>query len=729
MTTQGGDKPDNSKVVPLTARPDLQILPMHGGRRTIKDPVSLQYYRLSPEEYSIFSMLNGRTTFHELLTGCQKQFPGIALSLESLNGFLGELLRNGLVTAPFSGLGKSLAQRSQSQQQSDRIAAWLNPFSVRISGLDPEQLLKRGDRLIGVLLSPIALAGYVILIATALAVVALRLEVLAIRLPLPGSILTPEHLLMSGLVFLAIKVLHELAHAAVCRHFGGECHDLGVLFIVCMPLFYCDVSDSWMLDNRWKRIAVSAAGIGLELVIAAAATLLWWYSISGPLHDLFLSVMLVCSVNTVLFNGNPLLRYDGYHVLADLVDIPNLSAQARRMAWSTFDRVILGSHDSHTTPYSSAVFWFLLIYAVASSVYRVVVVAAIGWFVLTIANQLELKLAGALLVLPLAASVVIPFVRTLTSRVKAIGGQTPNRRRRSITGIVGLLIAVAALLWWPIPYSVTSPFVIVPGDAVAIHAHVPGRLDQALTVGSVVNHEQTIAELANVDLQLQKATAATRVSQLRERVNHLQATRSVNDPASLQLPIAQDALAAAQQQLSQLVERTAQLNVISPRDGTILPARSTQQAPGVRRTLWSRHTIDPENHGDWITESNILCYVGDPNRLNANVLVDDAQIEHLRVGQSVTLILQSAAGESLSGTVQEISSLVTHDVPPELIAAGMMVASGPASPPQWQVTVQVDENVKSTALYSPGRAKIHCGRMTLAARIADTIRRTFAAEL
>ena len=310
--------------MPLKARRDLQISVAEDGRTTVKDPVSLQYYRLSPQEYSVFSMLNGRTTFQQVIMDFRKQFPETVLSMDVLNRFLVDLLRSGLVTGPFAGLGQSIARRHQTQQKSERLAAWFNPLSVRVSGIDPERMLRRCDGLIRILLSRTALAGYVMVMLAAIVAIALRLELLTERLPGLGMMLTPRHLLFCALVFLLIKVLHEFAHAAVCRYFGGECHDMGILFIVCIPLFYCDVTDAWMLASRWKRIAISAAGIGLELVLASAAGLLWWLSVPGPLHDLFLSVLLVCSINTLLFNGNPLLRYDGYHVLADLVDVPNL---------------------------------------------------------------------------------------------------------------------------------------------------------------------------------------------------------------------------------------------------------------------------------------------------------------------------------------------------------------------------------------------------------------------
>ena len=111
------------------------------------------------------------------------------------------------------------------------------------------------------------------------------------------------------------KVLHEFGHGLSCKHFGGECHELGVMLLVLTPCLYCNVSDSWMLPNKWHRAFIGAAGMYVEICIASIATFLWWFSAPGLLNNICLSTMFVCSVSTVVFNGNPLLRYDGYYIL------------------------------------------------------------------------------------------------------------------------------------------------------------------------------------------------------------------------------------------------------------------------------------------------------------------------------------------------------------------------------------------------------------------------------
>ena len=148
---------------------------------------------------------------------------------------------------------------------------------------------------------------------------------------------------MSFWICLAvIKIIHEFGHGLTAKHFGGEVHEMGILFLVLTPALYCDVTDSWLLPNKWKRIWISAAGIYVECFLASIATFVWWYSTPGLLNSLAMATMFICSVNTILFNANPLLRYDGYYVMADWLEIPNLRIKSTQFFAYLFQEKVLG---------------------------------------------------------------------------------------------------------------------------------------------------------------------------------------------------------------------------------------------------------------------------------------------------------------------------------------------------------------------------------------------------
>ena len=162
-----------------------------------------------------------------------------------------------------------------------------------------------------------------------------------------------------GLVWLAIalittKALHELGHALACKHYGGECHELGLMLLVFTPCLYCNVSDSWMLPSKYQRAFIGFAGMYVEIFLASIATFIWWYSDpSGVLSNVCLRVMFISSVSTLLFNGNPLLRFDGYYVFSDAIEIPNLATRAARYYGYLVRRHLLGV-DGERSPVSAA---------------------------------------------------------------------------------------------------------------------------------------------------------------------------------------------------------------------------------------------------------------------------------------------------------------------------------------------------------------------------------------
>ena len=336
--------------IPFRRRADLVVVPASRGTDhawTVKDPLTLRYYQLRAEEFAILELLDGRRSIADLLRGLHQKFPGHRLSAQNVAAFVGQLLKSELLTATSFGFGRQLAD---SYTRSQRHAAWRrlgSLLSIRFRGVDPTRFLSAIQPATRVLFSRPALVAMLLLIASAAVVGLSRLDTILQRLPSLSGLTHPANLPVILATFVVIKVLHELGHAAVCRHLGGECHEVGFILVAFMPLLYCDVTDSWMNSSRVQRIAVSLAGILVELVLASLCLFLWLRAAPGPESALLLNVVLICSVSTLLFNGNPLLRYDGYYVLSDWLGIPNLSSESRRELWALFDSAVDRSADAH----------------------------------------------------------------------------------------------------------------------------------------------------------------------------------------------------------------------------------------------------------------------------------------------------------------------------------------------------------------------------------------------
>ena len=228
-----------------------------------------------------------------------------------------------------------------------------------------------------------------------------------------------------------VKVIHEFGHGLTCKAFGGEVHEMGALFLVFSPCLYCNVSDAWTLPSKWKRILISFAGIYVELIIASIATFVWWNTPASPfVNNLSLSLMVVCSVSTVVFNANPLMRFDGYYVLADWLEIPNLRERSNRFLQRLAMDICLGIE---VQPEAYMALWrriLFVVYAIISYIYRWVITFSILYFMSRFLKPYKLGVISGMLAMGAAGSMIgWPLFRMLKNLNKR--GRLPDMKPAS----------------------------------------------------------------------------------------------------------------------------------------------------------------------------------------------------------------------------------------------------------------------------------------------------------
>jgi putative peptide zinc metalloprotease protein len=716
-----------------------------GSGWTLKDPLSLTYFRLRDAEYSVLCLLDGQATYGRVLEALRRRFPDESWSLPNLHSFLVMLVNSGLVSPLRPGHALRVTARNERVR---RIARWswlTGLLAIRWKGIDPEPWLRRAEPITRWFFRPATIAVGIGLILSAALLVLLRWETLVQRLPEATSLFGLGNFLPLIVILIAIKLLHELGHVLTCRHYGGECHELGIQLVLFVPLFYGDVTDAWMLARRGPRIAISAAGIVVELLLASVATWLWWFSVPGVLNSMFLNIMLVCSVNTLLFNGNPLVRYDGYYALADWLKIPNLAQQARSAVLSVCERLLTGS-STDELEFRSGRAWTLIVYGIASGLYRLCVVVGIVWFLHQSFGRGLAILATAISTV-MITGVVLSTCRDLISRIRnpiAEPSYSPHRLRN---GLIVTVALIAGLLMIPLPYTVSAPFVLYPGDAQPVYVTVEGRLESAVPIGTSVAAGQSLGEFVNHNLSLERERQRAKVDRLAARLRTLEALRGTDETAALRLPATRDELRGAEERLKQLDREAERLQLRAPMAGIVLPPPNVPAVALNSDALptWNGIPQDPINRGATLESQSLFCYVGDPQRHDAVLLVDQRSVEFVRPGQSVRLQLRSSPGKLLRGQVVEVASSKAENVPRELVVTHLAAAraSGMDAVPvevSYEVRVQVIEPRSQVdrlsqaahalvTLYSPGRARIECGWLSLASRLWRLLRHTFSAEL
>ncbi|MBU3653463.1 MAG: hypothetical protein FGM44_10320 [Limnohabitans sp.] len=276
------------------------------------------------------------------------------------------------------------------------------------------------------------------------------------------------------LCLAGMKIVHELCHGMVCKRLGGHVHTVGVMLLVTTPLPYIDTTASWAFPNKWHRVLVSLAGMMADLFMAALGALVWANTGPGLLNSLAFNVMLIGSVSSLLFNGNPLLRFDAYYALADALDIPNFYQKAQQYWVYLADRYLLGSHAAVTPVDVPSERKWLMMYTPLSFFYRLLVSYAIVLFVMDLWLGLGLIMLG----LTLGTLVAMP----LWKAIKHVLGPKVQAHRWRAIGVSGALVLVFALGLFaiPFPYSLNAQGVMQYGRYTVLYAPMDAKLEKAV---------------------------------------------------------------------------------------------------------------------------------------------------------------------------------------------------------------------------------------------------------
>ncbi len=721
-------------------RPDLVVRPVwHGARRywVVKDPLAIRYYHLRDEEYALLELLDGGHSLAEVQRQFERRFAPHRMSAEQLLAFCGMLHREGLVLADGPRQADELLARAASSR---RRAFWqtiANPLAMRFRGLDPTRLIDWLYDDFRWLFSPACAVLAALLAIAALLLVAVEFETLVARLPDFRGFFSVHNLLALAGVLITVKVLHELGHALACRHFGGHCHELGFMLLVFTPCLYCNVSDAWLMESKWRRIAVSAAGMYVELILASLATLGWWFSQPGLVNSLCLDVMFVCSVSTVLFNGNPLLRYDGYFILTDLIETPNLREQATVVVRQWLAGWFAGVRVAPERMLPERGRGWLAGYWAASTAYRLVVTILVLWVLYKALEPYRMEV----LIAPLAMAIVAGAAMSLGLRAAAFLRQ-PSRSRKVKPirllmrgALVTALVGVAGFV--PLPHRVDAPTWIAAEGAKSVYVTVPGTLAAAASEGDDVPADALLARLTNLDIDREVAKLAGQVDTQHRRVDNLFRRQQAGDAAATaELPTAREALTDLEARLEQRRGDQQRLTLLAPVAGTVLaPPRKLDRPAEGDLAGWTGTPLEERNRGSLLERGTLVCQIGDPRRLEAVLVIDQADVDFVRVGQSVRLRLDGLSRQFLSGEIVEIAELDLDLVPRELLGEQQLAVrtdrAGQTRPLStgYHARVRLREHDEPLSIGATGLAKVEVERQTLARLLYRYLRRTLRLEL
>ncbi|MCE5334116.1 MAG: peptidase M50 [Desulfobacteraceae bacterium] len=604
----------------------------------LQDNATGNTYRFTPLFYEVLGRMDGKRTVQELWDiVAEHQEDDFSVTQGEMVRLLSQLHSSDILVC---NLPPDTAELFKRRRKVERSKKWLNlrnPMSVRFRLFDPETFLAQTARYIKPFFSFWGALAWVAVVAAA--VVTAGIHWSELTEDVMDKVLSAQNLLLMWVVFPAVKVLHEFGHAYAVKVWGGEVHEMGIMLLVFMPVPYVDASASSAFREKWRRICVSAAGMMVELFIASLALFVWLNVVPGITRSIAFNVIFIASVSTILFNANPLLRYDGYYILADIIEVSNLAQRSRQYLQHLVKQYAFKAKNL-TPPYvAPGEHVWLMIYCVTAFIYRLFLYAGIVLFVagkfFFIGILLGIWTCTSMFVLPVFKGLQFvlfsPAIRIMRARAVSIAG--------------GLAAAILSLLFLiPFPLRTVTEGVIWAPEESLVRAGMPGFLDRVTAVpDSRVKKGDLLIECSDPSL-------SANVKMLEAKLREVEAMFSIQmsmDPGRARM--VWEEITQLNAALARAKEQLDDLKVRSPGDG-ILVVPSYSDLPG-----------------RFIKKGELLAYVVSSRNPTVRVIALQKDVDlirkrtgsvQVRLAENIGRIIQSHRIREVPGATQRLPSNV-----------------------------------------------------------------------
>ena len=621
----------------------------------VKEPVGQKFYQFPPNVVYLLKLLDGTRSVEQIIDEYQDAYSPKRITRSELQQLMMRFHKDGLVISDASGQGSELLRRARKSIAMERVGSLTNILAIRYKGFDPERILNALIKWTWWLFTPTAVVITLLLGLVALTSVVVNWAEFQARLPGFDAFFDVKRWYLFASVLCFAKVVHEFGHGLACKRLGGECHEIGFMLLVLTPCLYCNVSDSWRLPNKWHRAAIGAAGMYVEVILATIATYIWWFAEPGLVQDICLQFMLISSISTVLFNGNPLLRFDGYYIMSDVLEVPNLQQKSSKALTTMLGRHWLGLEipDDQLMP-ANRPFAFAM-FTVAAFIYRWVIMFSILLFLTRWLEPYGLDSLGrGIATFSVMSMLLMPAYRlykymTVPGRIHQV-----KKKRFSIIGLI-LLAVVGCVLFIPMPYQVSAPIVLVPQNFETIYVRESGLLEKPLIQpGKQVESGSVLAVLSNIDLELELAEAESRLAQLQSEKTIALRRGSAGGGGFEQLGSIESEIREARAQIVKLKQRMKTLKLTSNIAGTVLATPYQPQSDAGSGVIDPQPLLTGRNESVTCVAGQRFCEVADLSKWYAIVLLTENQMEFIAEGQAARIKLYAEPWRVIETEIEAI---------------------------------------------------------------------------
>lgn len=668
----------------------------------IHDPAANRFHRIGWLEFEFLARWETNDV-NELLNQVRTE-TALRPSEEDFSRFLFFLEQNFLIRSSSPQGSLRLSSRAKSKKQS--VDQWLvhNYLFFRIPLLKPDALLARIMPLAAPLLTIQATVLFFIISLAGLFLAARQWDVFTASF---ANTLTPTGFLGYFIAMAIAKCCHELGHALLAKKAGLRVPRIGIAFLVMFPVLYTDLGEGWLLNDHRKRLLISAGGMLAEAFLAAVSLLMWGILGDGALRDSFYVMAVVSLIRSLLINVSPFMRFDGYYLISDYLNIPNLQQRAFDYTRFLIRRLVLGSCETAPECLPPRLALFFSLYSVTTWIYRLVVFLGIAFAVY---HYFFKTLGIILMVVEVVYFIVFPVVRELLSWRKLMP-QLSSVRLATISASLLLLISLLLVPWRG---EVTLPAILVARVKQPIFAPFAARVTAVPTVGQEVKSGQRLFLLDADEARFQSRLAQMQAAELRDRLRRLPVDAKGREQAAVWREEALEREQAARSQLAELkrLELKAEFDgVLADFDDGVLP-------------------------GSYVTPNTLLGIVIDYDSTEIEAFAEETAFTRIKTGSTVRFYSNSTGFKGLRGRVHSIDSTRLNVLPTPSLADrhGGVIATQPSSGERlvprdslYRIRIKLDGQVRFSRL-EPGTVAVEVEPESLAGRLIRRVASVFVRE-
>lgn len=608
----------------------------------LQDLHSGKYHRISPAANLVVSLMDGRRSLQRLWELACDRFPDDPPTQADLIRLLSQLHASDLIAGDVPPDIAEMGRRYHDNERRTMLARLRNPLALRFPLFDPDAILSATQWIVRPLFTVWGFLLWLALVITGVTLAVMNWGPLT--QDLSNKVLSGQNLAVIALAYPIIKALHEMGHAYSTKIWGGEVHEIGVMFLVLIPVPYVDASASAAFPQKWRRAVVGGAGIMVEMALAAIAMIFWINAEPGLARTFAFNVILIGGVSTLLFNGNPLLRFDGYFVFADILEIPNLGARSGKYFWYLVQRYLLRIKTAQSPVTARGEAKWLLTYGIAAFFYRLLITFGISLFIAS-----KFFFVGVILAIWALSNV---FVMPIFKGLKFLFTHHGLRGRRGVvlTLSAGVVLALGLLVFYvPVPHATMAEGVVILDETQILRAETDGFVTQIATEQGQVAAGAVLARLEDPVLATETRLAVTRLDEIRLQLNAAVVSDQVEANAL------REQMRFLQNRLDLYQARSEALTVSAPAAGRALLPGATDLT------------------GKLVHKGAVLGYLLADQPLRLRVAVPQAQAELVRgTTVAVSYRLQRDLGHAIAAKI--IAS--TPESQPVLPAAGLGAEAG-----------------------------------------------------